>query len=110
MTEADPHLGFVIKEKVEENFSIKRLNLSGQRPYRIPQKSIVSSGSEKQVYRIRDRYWKAIEVELLQRDSEYITVTSEELAPGDSIAISGVGFLKMIEQSLFGPESEGHVH
>lgn len=110
VTEASENLGFVLKDKVASNFAIQRQTLTGKGPFVVASQAILYSGLEKQVFRFRGKHWKAVDVTIIKRTVTNVTISSKELAPGDSIASSGVGFLKIIEQSVFGPAIEGHVH
>lgn len=110
VTTADEDKGFVIKEHVEANFSIKMQKIKGSNTMLVPKAALLFSGVEKQVFRNRETYWKAVDVKILKQSKDMFEITSNELQAGDSIAISGVGFLKIIEQSVFGPVIEGHVH
>ncbi len=110
VVKASENLGFMLKDKVERNFSIEKQKLPSQGPFVIPATALLLSGMEKKVFRYRNNYWKAVDVEIIRKSASQSTVKSKELAPGDSIAVTGVGFLKIIEQSVFGPAIEGHVH
>ncbi len=110
VTTADEDKGFVIKEQVEQNFSIKKQKIKGPTTVLVPKAALLFSGVEKQVFRNRDTYWKAVDVKILKQSKDMFEISSSELQAGDSIAISGIGFLKIIGQSVFGPVIEGHVH
>ncbi len=110
VVKASESLGFMLKDKVERNFSITKQKLPAQGPFVIPTTALLLSGMEKKVFRYRNNYWKAVTVEITRKSSGQSIIKSTELAAGDSIAITGVGFLKIIEQSVFGPAIEGHVH
>jgi hypothetical protein len=110
VTAANESMGFVLKEKVESNFSIQKQKLTDKGPFAVPTKALLHSGLEKQVFRYRDKYWKAVDVKIIKKEAKTSTIASKDLAAGDSIAVTGVGFLKIIEQSVFGPAIEGHVH
>ncbi len=110
VVKASESLGFMLKDKVERNFSIAKQKLPDQGPFVIPTTALLLSGMEKKVFRYRNNYWKAVNVEITRKSAEQSIIKSTELAAGDSIAITGVGFLKIIEQSVFGPAIEGHVH
>ncbi len=110
VTAADEDKGFVVKEQVETNFSIKKHKIKASTTISVPKAALLFSGLERQVFRNRETYWKAVDVKILKQSKEVFEISSTELQAGDSIAISGVGFLKIIEQSVFGPVIEGHVH
>ncbi len=110
VTAADEDKGFVIKSKVETNFAIKTQKIVGSIGVLVPRSALLFSGMEKQVYRNRDNCWKAVDVTIVKKQKDTFEIRSKDLAAGDSIAITGVGFLKIIEQSVFGPAIEGHVH
>lgn len=108
--EADEDQGFVLRESVEVNFAIKKQQLPSGTSWVIPRTALVYSGLETQIFRQRGAYWKAIDVVLVKKGERLVELRSENLGKGDRIAIEGVGFLKVIEQSVFGPETSGHDH
>ena len=110
VTHADEHEGFALNERAARNFALQTSPVKGKAPWIVPASALVSSGTEKQIFRFRDGYWKAVDVELIKRDARTVTIKSPDLAPTDRIAVTGVGYLKIVEQSIFGPETPGHVH
>jgi hypothetical protein len=107
--EANEESGFKLRPEVEVNFQLKQETLSSGSSWNFPKNTIVYSQKEYQVFRKRDGFWKAVDVSI-EKKSDSVTIKSKDLRSGDSIATEGNGFLKIIEQSVFGPAIEGHVH
>ncbi len=107
---ADEDEGFVLHPSAAENFAIKIMPLKIGPNWTVPRQALVYSGLEIQVFRQRDGYWKTVDVKIVRKTAANVDISSSELKAGDQLAIDGIGFLKIIEQSVFGPASEGHGH
>lgn len=107
--EADEHVGFRLRDGVEERLGIKTQALSSTKEMRLGKAALVFSREEYQVFRKRSGFWRAIDVKA-ERKGAYFLVKSPELKPGDTIAVEAVGLLKVVELSVFGPAVEGHIH
>jgi len=108
--EADEQQGFKLNQNAEKNFSIQSIPISKSGTLVVPMQALLFSGMEKQIFRNRGGYWKAVDIKIIKRNSHEATIESKDLTKGDDIAVAGVGFLKIVEQSVFGPAIEGHVH
>lgn len=107
---ADEHEGFVLRPSAEKNFAIRKVQLKSGPQWTIPSASLVYSGLETQVFRQRGGYWKTIDVEIIRKTGSAFEIRSKELNSGDFLAVAGTGFLKIVEQSVFGPAAEAHDH
>lgn len=107
--EASEDLGFKLRKGVEERFGIKSLPISTGKPGNLPKGAVVYSKEDYQVFRRRDGFWKPIKVKATRR-GDVVAVETTELKAGDQVAIEGLGFLKIVELSVFGPAIEGHIH
>lgn len=107
--ESSEDLGFKLREGVEERFGIKSQAIRSEKAGHLPKSVIVYSKEDYQVFRKRDGFWKPIKV-VATRRGDVVSVESRELKAGDLIAIDGIGFLKIVELSVFGPAIEGHIH
>ena len=106
--DANEELGFKLRAGVEERFGITT-QMVHSTSLTLPRGAIVYSKEEYEVFRKRNDYWKALDVEIT-RKADSVLIKSHELKAGDSVAIKGVGFLKIVELSVFGPAIEGHIH
>jgi hypothetical protein len=107
--EASEETGFKLRDGVEERFGIKAMILTSEKQILLPKEAIVYSKEEYQVFRKRDGFWKPIDV-TIARKSSGVVVSSNDLKSRDEVAIEAVGFLKIVELSVFGPAIEGHIH
>lgn len=107
--EANEASGFLLRPGVEERLGIESQPLATGKVGQVPRAAIVYSKEDYQVFRKRDGFWKAIDVKVL-RKREFFTIATDDLKKGDSIAVQGAGLLKIVEQSVFGPAIEGHIH
>ncbi|MDQ3234581.1 MAG: hypothetical protein M3Q07_22485 [Pseudobdellovibrionaceae bacterium] len=108
--EADEHDGFVLRPSAEQNFAVQKFPLKTGTPWTIPAKALIYSGLEIQVFRQREGHWKTADVDVIRKAGTMVEVRSKDLIAGDQIAVEGTGFLKIIEQSVFGPAAAGHDH
>ncbi|WP_141731604.1 efflux RND transporter periplasmic adaptor subunit [Oligoflexus tunisiensis] len=106
----DEHEGFVLRPSAEENFAIQKSRLKAGPIWTIPVSALVYSGLEVQVMRQREGSWQSVDVEIVRKTKVSAEIRSAGLAAGDELAIQGIGFLKIIEQSLMGPAADHHDH
>jgi hypothetical protein len=104
----DEHDGFMLRPSAEGNFSIQKTQLKAGPAWTIPASSLVYSGLETQVLRQREGYWKAVDVDVVRKSGANLEIRSKDLAAGDLLATHGIGFLKIIEQSVMGPHKDDH--
>lgn len=107
---ADEHDGFVLRPSAEQNFAIKKIPIKAGPNWTIPREALVYSGLKTQVFRQRQNHWRSVDVEISRKSSKNVEIRSKELQAGDQLAVDGIGFLKIIEQSVFGPVADGHGH
>jgi len=107
---ADEHDGFVLRPSAEQNFAIKKTALKAGPNWTIPRHALIYSGLETQVFRQRENHWKSVDVEINRKTGKNVEIRSKDLQAGDQLAVDGIGFLKIIEQSVFGPVADGHGH
>jgi hypothetical protein len=101
--EAEPKLGFKLHERASANFKIEVMKL-GASPWRIPSSALVFAKEERHVYRLKDGFFKSIDVKILKREGASFLVSSSELSSGDQIVSAGTGFLAIVDEAVFGAE------
>jgi hypothetical protein len=106
--EVDEDKGFVLRSSAERNFSIQKTRLKGGPLWTIPSSCLVYSGLETQVLRQRAGHWKSVDVEVVRKKGEQTEIRSKDLLAGDLLASAGLGFLKIIEQSVMAPHTDAH--
>lgn len=102
--------GIKLSSEAENNFEIKRAKVLLTNVLEIPRTAIITAGTEVNIYRYRNGFYKRIDFETLQKANGRISIRSKELKIGDEIVISGLGFLRIAEIAAFGGAPEGHSH
>ncbi len=108
--EADEKNGFKLAPQVFKNFEIQTLKLSGSGPWMIPLSARLISMEEVNLYRVRNGFFKRIDFNISKKSSEQLTISSVELKPGDEIATTGIGYLRIVELAAFGGVADSHSH
>lgn len=106
----DEHEGIKLSPQANRSFGISLTKLTGNSPWRVPLEALVMSGEEVNLFRMRKGFLKRIDFKELKKETGFITVSSSELAPGDEIATSGLGFIRIAEIAATGGAPEGHSH
>lgn len=108
--EASEENGIKLSPEAEKNFEILKIKISAQGNTQIPKSAIVTAVSEINVFRYRNGFYKRIDFEKIVQEQTKITIKSKDLKPGDEIALTGLGFLRIAEIAAFGGAPEGHSH
>lgn len=103
VVEAEPKLGFKLHDKAYANFKIETIKL-GSAPWRIPNAALVFAKEERHVYRLKNGFFKSIDVKILKREGKSFVISSEDLGTGDQIVSVGTGFLAIVDEAVFGAE------
>lgn len=112
-----PEKGITEKNEKEESIrlsseAVKRMKLTSMEvkslPLTIPVQALVKVKSEKYVFRVRDNWYKRIEIQIIQKTSENVVINSSDLSVGDQVVITGLGFLRTAE--IFSEEGATHSH
>lgn len=107
---ASAEQGFKLADKGIKLLGIQTVPLSGNPPFKIPEEALVYFQENTGVYRLRAGFFKLIPIKIQQKIGSEITITSDELKRGDSVAHQGIGFLRVVELEAFGGGESGHVH
>ncbi len=102
--------GIQLSPEATKNFELQFAKLEGSGPWNIPESAHLFAGEEVNLFRFRNGFYKRVDFNVVNRSGSRITVTSNELKPGDAIVIQGIGFLRIAEISAFGGTPEGHSH
>lgn len=95
--------GIRLTEKAKEVIGIKTEKLSAG-SFSAPKSALVYFGDKVGVYRFRDGWFKLIEIRVVSKKEESVSLTSTELKDGDQIVITGVALLRVSEMDAFGGE------
>lgn len=109
ITSFDEENGFALSDESKKTFSLQTQDLTGSSPWSLPQSALLFTGEEKSVYRLRDGFFKRIDVEVIKKDKDRMIVKSEDLKKGDAVVIKGVGFIRIAEVDATSEESS-HSH
>lgn len=102
--------GFELSREAMKNFSFTTIKLSGDFPWKLPISSLLLSQDEVNIYRIREKMIKRIDLEVIKKTEGFIWIKSFDLKNGDSVIISNIGFIRIAELVAFGGAEEGHSH
>jgi Ni/Co efflux regulator RcnB len=108
--EASEVNGIKLSPQAEKNFEITKLKVGSGSSHNIPKSAVVTAGTEVNLYRIRNGFYKRIDFEILKRTGTHLTVKSKDLKDNDEIVVTGLGFLRIAEIAAFGGAPEGHSH
>ncbi len=107
--EASESEGIKLSPEAEKNFLISRIKVT-DKLIKLPKRAIVTTLSERNIFRYRTGFYKRIDFVEISRNLEDVTIRSDELKPGDELVIQGLGFLRTAEIAAFGGAPEGHSH
>lgn len=102
--------GFQLSQEAVKNFELKMRKLQGRGPWPVSKRSVLRSGEETNLYRLRDGFFKRIDFQIVKMSNDQLLIVSKDLRDGDEIAVSGLGFLRIAELAALGGVSEGHSH
>ncbi len=109
ITSFDEHSGFTLTKEATKNFEIQTARLGSASPWTLPHTALVVTGEDKSVFRMRKERFLRVDVEVLKKDKNQITLRSKNLSLGDEIVVKGAGFLRVAEIDATSGES-GHHH
>ena len=110
ITAADEHEGIKLSSEAEKNFEIKKIKVSDRKAVEIPKSAVVTAGTEVNLYRVREGFFKRVDFDVIRKNSASLIVKSADLKAGDEVVTAGVQFVRFAELAAFGGEIEGHSH
>ena len=102
--EAVPEKGIRLSEKALKTLEISAAPLDGASSHRIPTTALVYYQDHVGVYRLRNGWYKLIEVKIEDKSPKSTLVRSAGLKPDDEIVVTGVALLRVAEMDAFGGE------
>lgn len=106
ITEKGPN-GFKLSDEAIKTFRLQTVGVNSTN-MTISNQSIVRIKNGKFVFRLKDGWYKRVEIKIIQTNQGLVTIKSAELADGDKIVNAGVGFLRIAE--VFSEEGAEHSH
>lgn len=107
---SDEHLGFQLSKEAIQNFSIQTVVVEIPRDLKIPISAILITGEEKNVYRLRDEFFKRVDFVTLKESPGFALIASQDLRQGDRIVLTGIAFLRIAEITAFAGAETNHSH
>lgn len=108
--EASEKAGFKLSKEAWKNFGIRTIEASGPGVYTLAKRSIFFGLEERNVYRLRDGFFKRIDFKTISKSNAEYRVQIQDLMTGDQIVTAGLGYLRIAEMAAFGGVGEGHSH
>lgn len=99
--------GIKLSKEAIDTMAIKTMDYANL-SMSIPLSVIVKIKDEKYIYRLRNGWFKRIEIQVIQKNGNTLIVKSTDLTSGDKIATEGLGFLRTSE--VFSEEGAAHSH
>lgn len=99
--EANIKDGFRLSEKAKKVIGLVTKPL-GSKPYIIPPNAIVNYGDRVGVYRLRNGWFKLIEIRNSEGLKSSVAINNADLKNDDQVAVEGVALLRVSEMDAFG--------
>lgn len=96
--------GFKLSEMANRNLNISLEEVNGENVI-VPKSSLVSYLDFLAVYRLRNGWYRSIEVEPSYKDGN-ASFSSKEFKAGDKVVVENGGLLRVVELDIFGPEAD----
>lgn len=110
IVEFDEDKGFKLSPEALKNFELKTTQVNSLEALVLDTGVVVHVGQEKNLFRLRDGFFKRIDFIQVSKNGSKITLRSKDLKPGDQIVTQGLGFLRISEIAATGGAPEGHSH
>ncbi len=101
--------GFALSPEALKTFEIDSKEVTGTSPWILPTAVLVVTGDEKNIYRLRDGAFLRVDVQIINKTKDNVTLNSKALRSGDRVVTRGAGFLRVAEVDATSGET-GHHH
>ena len=108
ITEASKKNGIRLSEKALETIGIRAEVVNSENNHELPSKSLVYFQDEVGFYRLRDGWYKLVEINIEKKSATEAIVKTSDLKPGDQVVVDGVGLLRAAELEAWGGSGDGH--
>ena len=108
--EASEKQGIKLSPEAEKNFEISKSKVINASSIELPKSAIVTAGTEINLFRLRNGFYKRVDFNLISKGANSIVVKSTDLIAGDEIVTAGMNFIRLAELAAFGGAAEGHSH
>ena len=96
ITEKNEKDGLKLSPEAIKTMALETAQVSSL-PMKVPNQAIVRIKAEKFIFRLRDGWFKRVEVEITQKVADDVIIKSSEVVAGDKLVIGGLGFLRTAE-------------
>lgn len=104
VSESSQNKGIKLLLKAQKNIGIRTEKLSFKDYFIIPKSSLVYTKDKTGVYCLRDGWFKFVEVNLISKNENSLSVSSKELNINETIVIEGAALLRVSEMEAFSSE------
>lgn len=101
--------GIQLSDKAKKRLGLTYYSLTNSEVFSISNQALVFSRGRVGVYRLREGWFKFVEVQKKQSDASKVSVQSPQLQAGDQIVVQGVALLRVADLDAFS-EEVGHGH
>ncbi|PIK13711.1 hypothetical protein [Halobacteriovorax sp. JY17] len=110
ITEVDEERGFKLSQEAITSLGIKLKTITKFNHLLIAKKSLVTSKSEKGIYRFREGFFKFISVKIIKEQGDGYLIQVDSLKAKDQIVVSGIGLLRVSDVYSTDKSEYGHAH
>lgn len=101
--------GFKLSPEAYKAFDFKVENLTGK-IFTLPRLALVEIKNDKFIYRVRQGWIKRLQIKVLKKDKQKLTVELSQYQEGDQVIVNAVGFIRTAEMVAEEGVSHGHSH
>lgn len=110
ITKTDKKLGFQLSPSAIKTFKLATIPALPGQLMTLPNSGIFFGLQERNVFRVRDGFYKRVDFKLINKTKTHSTVDIKDLEAGDLIVTGGLGFLRIAELAASGGGAVGHAH
>lgn len=108
--EASPAKGFRLSAKALKTLELKTVTAGNPQRLVVPKSGIVTFGADRGVYRLRDNFFKLVDIKVLEKRPTEWVVQASNLLTSDQIVVQGTGLLRVTDLEASGGGAGGHDH
>jgi len=102
--EISPETGMKMNEVALKNIEVQIRKSAGGEQQLLPKSALVFYQDKIGIYRLRDGWFKLVEVKVIRRDEKTATIQLKDSNSNDQIVISGGALMRVAEMDAFGGE------
>jgi len=99
--------GFKFSQEAIKTIGYKTINYQTE-IFEIPTKALVQVKDDKSIYRLRNGWFKRVDIQIIKKNADSILLKASDLKSGDQIVVTEVGYLRIAE--VFSEEGAEHSH